>query len=148
MERVCHWKMPLTMSNWCRFDCAAGRKSDPSPHRAARLDIVKRDYEKKLQSDEASQTSKKIKGGITVALYCPYPTAVSDRRLCSRVLLPSPHRPSRVQMHFKLVKGNVDVVFTAQRSIVRFSSSTVRLRSRSSRTTDAAHDPTCWHQTP
>ncbi len=50
--------MPLTMSNWLRFDCAAGRKSDPSPHRAARVDIVKRDYEKKLTRDDEAEKEK------------------------------------------------------------------------------------------
>ncbi len=58
MERVCHWKMPLTMSTGCRFDCAAGRKSDPSPHRARALDIVKRDYEKKLTRDDEAKSEK------------------------------------------------------------------------------------------
>ncbi len=48
MERVCHWKMPLRCQTGCRFDCAAGRKSDPSPTVLRALDIVKRDYEKKL----------------------------------------------------------------------------------------------------
>ncbi len=54
------------------------------------LDIVKRDYEKKLTRDDEAMRLRKalrlsglhrscnIKGGITphpVALYCPYPTA-------------------------------------------------------------------------
>ncbi len=60
-----------------------------------------------------NRTLLAISGQQNVAPFRYYPTLASDRRLCSRVLLPSPHRPFVVQMHFKLVKGNVDVVFTA-----------------------------------
>lgn len=38
------------------------------------LDIVKRDYERSYRAMRLRKASK-IKGGITVALYCPYPTA-------------------------------------------------------------------------
>ncbi len=48
--------MPLTMSNSAvDLIVLLEEKSDPSPHRARALDIVKRDYEKKLTRDDEAE---------------------------------------------------------------------------------------------
>ncbi len=56
MERVCHWKMPLTMSNWA-VDLIVLLEENQIPARTVlrALDIVKRDYEKKLTRDDEAE---------------------------------------------------------------------------------------------
>ncbi len=56
MERVCHWKMPLTMSNWY-VDLIVLLEENQIPARTVlrALDIVKRDYEKKLTRDDEAE---------------------------------------------------------------------------------------------